>query len=94
MAELHLHSPEEKRALKIRVRKISGQLAAIERMIDQDTDCPEVLNQVVSARKGLKSFAEVIIRQHADHCISEAADQPEAHRKLRKLLVVLERYVE
>jgi|HubBroStandDraft_6_1064221.scaffolds.fasta_scaffold3765286_1 DNA-binding FrmR family transcriptional regulator len=94
MAELHLHSPEEKRALKIRVRKISGQLAAIERMIDQDTDCPEVLNQVVSARKGLKSFAEVIIRQHADHCINEAADQPEAHRKLRKLLVVLERYVE
>jgi DNA-binding FrmR family transcriptional regulator len=94
MADVHTHSPEEKRALKIRIRKIAGQLTAIERMIDEDIDCPAVLTQVVSARKGLKSFAEVIIRQHADHCITGAFDQSEAQRKLRQLLVVLERYVE
>jgi DNA-binding FrmR family transcriptional regulator len=94
MAAHHTHSPDEKRALKIRLRKIAGQIAAIERMIDADVDCPEVLTQVVSARKGLKSFAEVVIHQHTHDCIERASDPKESHRKLRELLTVLERYVE
>jgi DNA-binding FrmR family transcriptional regulator len=94
MPNLHAHSSQEKRALKIRVRKIAGQLAAIERMIDNDSDCTEVLTQVVSARKGLKSFAEVIIGQHVEQCIQDASSEAEGRRKLRELLVVLQRYVE
>jgi len=94
MAAHHTHSPDEKKALKIRLRKIAGQIAAIERMIDADVDCPEVLTQVVSARKGLKSFAEVVIHQHTHDCIEAASDPKESHRKLRELLTVLERYVE
>ena len=77
-----------------RLRKISGQLAAIERMIEQDRDCPEVLMQVVSARKALKSFAQVVIHQHAHDCIEGAAEPKEGRRKLHELLTVLERYVE
>jgi len=94
MSAHHTHPPKEKKALKIRLRKIAGQLAAIERMIDEDVDCPEVLTQVVSARKGLKSFAQVVIHQHTHDCIEGASDPTEGQRKLRELLTVLERYVE
>lgn len=94
MAAHHTHPPDEKRALKIRLRKIAGQLAAVERMIDEDRDCPEVLTQIVSARKALKSFAQVVIHQHTHHCIEGASDPKEGQRKLRDLLTVLERYVE
>ncbi len=90
----HEHSPEEKRALQSRLRKISGQLAAIERMVEEDRDCPEVLMQVVSARKALKSFAQVVIHEHAHQCIEGAADPKDRRRKLHELLTVLERYVE
>ena len=78
----------------MRLRKISGQLAAVERMIEDDRDCPEVLMQVVSARKALKSFAQVVIHQHAHQCIEGAGDPKESRRKLHELLSVLERYVE
>ena len=78
----------------LRLRKISGQLAAIERMIEEDRDCPEVLMQVVSARKALKSFAQVVIHQHAHQCINGASQPKESRRKLHELLTVLERYVE
>jgi DNA-binding FrmR family transcriptional regulator len=90
----HVHPPDEKRALQTRLRKIAGQIGAIERMVAEDCDCPEVLAQVVSVRKALKSFAEVIIRQHAAECIEHAADPKEAQRKVRELLTVLQRYVE
>ena len=54
----------------------------------------DILTQIVSARKALKSFAEVVIHQHTHECIAEASDPKEGHKKLRELLTVLERYVE
>jgi DNA-binding FrmR family transcriptional regulator len=90
----HIHPPDEKRALQLRLRKIAGQIAAIERMVEEDRDCPDVLMQVVSVRKALKSFAEMVIHQHAHQCIAGASAPNEAQRKLRELLAVLERYVE
>lgn len=90
----HHHSPDEKRSLQLRLRKIAGQIAAIERMVEEDRDCPDVLTQVVSVRKALKSFAEVVIHQHTHECIEGATDPKEGQRKLRELLTVLERYVE
>ena len=90
----HVHPPDEKRALQLRLRKIAGQLAAIEKMIAEDRDCTEVLTQVVSARKGLKSFAEVVIQQHVHECIEHASAPKEGRQRLRELLTVLQRYVE
>jgi DNA-binding FrmR family transcriptional regulator len=82
------------RALTVRVRKVGGQLRAIERMIEEDRDCAEILNQLVSARRGLKSLAEAVIQGHLRHCVGESRSSAEAQRKLRDLLTVLERYVE
>jgi DNA-binding FrmR family transcriptional regulator len=90
----HVHSPTEKRSLEIRLRKVVGQLKSVERMVEEDRDCIEILTQIVSARKALKSFAEVVIRQHTHDCIAHAADPREGQKRLRELLTVLERYVE
>jgi DNA-binding FrmR family transcriptional regulator len=90
----HIHGPAEKRSLEIRLRKIVGQLKAVEQMVQDDRDCVDVLTQIVSARKALKSFAEIVIHQHTHECIARASDPREGQKKLRELLIVLERYVE
>jgi DNA-binding FrmR family transcriptional regulator len=91
---MHLDSYEEKRALRMRLRKIAGQIGAIEKMIDEDKNAPDVLMQVLSVRKALKSFSEVVIRQHAHECLEHTPDPEVSRRKLGELLAVLERYVE
>ena len=90
----HQHPEEERRASIIRVRKVAGQLGAVERMLEQDRDCAEILTQIVSARRGLKSLAEKLIHSHVHHCIEGAHSPAESRRKLAELLTVLERYVE
>ena len=90
----HQHPEAERQAMVVRVRKVGGQLAAIERMLAEDKDCSEILTQLVSARRGLKALAEKLIHSHMHHCIEEAHNSTEAKRKLQELLVVLERYVE
>ena len=90
----HHHSAQEQKALQQRLRKVGGQIRAIERMVDEHIDCPEVLTQVISVRRALKSFAEVLIQQHTESCIAGAADPAEGQRRLKELSTVLKRYVE
>jgi DNA-binding FrmR family transcriptional regulator len=89
----HAHNPKERTALIIRLRKIRGQLQAIEKMMETDTDCAEVLMQVVSARRALKSFGDTLIKSHMHDCIEHAETVADSRRKLRAFLSVLERYV-
>lgn len=89
----HSHSQKEKTALIVRLRKIRGQLQAIEKMVEGDTDCPQVLMQVVSSRRALKSFGDEVVRSHLHECIEHAETQAESRQKMRGFLTVLERYV-
>jgi DNA-binding FrmR family transcriptional regulator len=82
----------EKRALVVRLRRIKGQVEAIEKMVEADTDCSDVLMQVVSVRRALKSFSEEMIGSHLNECIESAARPSEGRRELRSMLTVLKRY--
>ena len=62
-------------------------------MVETDVECPELLMQVVSARRAIKSFGDEIIQSHLHDCIEHAEAQAESRQKLRALLTVLERYV-
>jgi CsoR family transcriptional regulator, copper-sensing transcriptional repressor len=94
MASHHVHSLAEKRALEIRLRKVIGQLKSVEQMVQDDHECVDILTQIISARKALKSFAEVVIREHTRDCIAGASNARESQRRLRELLTVLERYID
>ena len=88
------HSPEETKALTTRLRKITGKLNAVEKMLGREYNCPDVLMQLVSARRAIKALSEKLIHSHMEHCIEQASSPADARRKLRDLLGVLERYVD
>ena len=92
MKSKHVRPGLEKRALVVRLRRIKGQIEAIEKMVESDEDCSDVLMQVVSARQALKSFSEEMIQSHLNECIEGAATEQEGRRHLRSLLTVLRRY--
>jgi DNA-binding FrmR family transcriptional regulator len=89
----HLHPQIEKDALVTRLRKIRGQVLALERLVSEDADCTDILNQVISARSALKSLGEKIIHSHAHDCIENVKDPAQGRRNLRSLITVIERYV-
>lgn len=78
----------------MRLRKISGQVSGIEKMVEDEREVPDILMQVVSVRRAMKSFADVIIRQHAHQCLDHTPDAEVSRKKLRELLAVLERYID
>ena len=92
------HCPEDpeadRRALQIRLRKIIGQLKGVETMIEGDYECAELLNQLVSARKAIKSLAEKVINDHLEHSLTNPTPGEAGRKQLRELATMLKRYVD
>lgn len=91
---MYEHPKEGTRALKLRLRKIIGQLQGIEKMMEANRDYVDLLGQLVSSRRAIKSLSEKLIHEHIHHCFENATHEAESKRSLRELLTVLERYVE
>ena len=55
-----------------RLRRIEGQVRGIERMVDEDTYCIDILTQVAAVTKALQSVAVGLLDQHVRHCVANA----------------------
>lgn len=92
------HSPEDpeadRRALQVRLRKIIGQLKGLESMVAGEYDCAELLNQLVSARKAIKSLAEKVINDHLEHSLTGPNSADLGKRQLQEVARMLKRYVD
>ena len=56
--------------LKQRLNRIAGQVAGLQKMLDEDRYCVDVLTQVSAVRSALDSFAVAVLCGHVDHCLS------------------------
>ncbi len=63
---------------RARLRRIAGQVRGIERMIDDDEYCIDVLTQVAAATKALQGIGLGLLDEHVRHCVREAAATSEA----------------
>lgn len=58
-----------------RLAKIMGQIKAIDRMIDEDVPCEDVLSQISAAKSALNKAGQVVLEGHINHCIKDAVEQ-------------------
>ena len=66
---------DDKEAVKTRLRRIEGQVRGLQRMVDEDAYCIDVLTQVSAATKALQSLALVLMDDHLAHCVADAVAQ-------------------
>jgi DNA-binding FrmR family transcriptional regulator len=69
-----------------RLRRIEGQIRGLQRMVDEDQYCIDVLTQVAAATKALQSFSLGLIEEHLAHCVVDAARKggPEGQAKVKE----------
>lgn len=64
-----------KEQLLTRLRRVEGQVRGLQRMVEADEYCIDVLTQVSAATRALQSVALGLLDQHLDHCVREAVVQ-------------------
>jgi DNA-binding FrmR family transcriptional regulator len=64
--------PEIKRRVLNRLRRIEGQVRGIQKMMDEERYCADVLTQVASVQEALRGVSRSLLHNHLQHCASEA----------------------
>ena len=87
------HSEQVKLNLKSRLNRIEGQVKAINRMIDEDVYCDDVLTQIRATRSALNSVATKLLEHHMKSCIMEKINQGTEEEAMVELLVTFQKLV-
>ena len=84
----------DKEKLRARLRRIEGQVRGVQRMIEEEKYCVDILTQISSYIHASEKVAALVLRDHMDHCVREAlADGASADEKVRELQEAVERFL-
>ena len=86
---------DDKEVIQKRLRKVEGQVRGIQRMVDEDRYCIEILEQVSAATKALQAVALGLLDDHLAHCVSDAVRKggDDATEKLNEASAAIARLV-
>jgi CsoR family transcriptional regulator, copper-sensing transcriptional repressor len=86
---------DDKEAVRRRLRRIEGQVRGLQRMVEEDRYCIDILEQVSAATRALQSVALELLDDHMAHCVADAANagDGQASAKLSEASAAIARLV-
>ena len=86
--------PEIKRAVLTRLRRIEGQVRGLQKMVDEERYCADVLTQVSSVQEALRGVGRSLLHNHLKHCATQAirsGDPGQADAMYQELMDLMSR---
>lgn len=85
----------EKNAVGKRLRRIEGQVRGLQRMVDEDAYCIDVLTQISATTKALQAVALGLLEDHLSHCVAGAIEEGGSlgQERIREAAAAIERLV-
>ncbi|MBQ7746994.1 MAG: metal-sensing transcriptional repressor [Spirochaetia bacterium] len=75
-----------------RIRKVVGQLQAVDRMVDEDKPCEDVLAQISAASSALHKIGQVVLEGHIRHCVRDGIQHGDADKTIENFTTAVERF--
>jgi CsoR family transcriptional regulator, copper-sensing transcriptional repressor len=74
-------TPEIRTANLKRLRRIEGQIRGLQKMVEEDRYCPDILMQISSVQEALRGVARALMRNHLQHCVTHSLQAGSAEQK-------------
>ncbi len=85
---------KDKEKLRNRLRRIEGQVRGVQRMVDEESYCVDVLTQISSIVSAMEKVGAILLKDHVDYCVREAIEKGEgADEKIEELTAAVERFL-
>lgn len=78
--------------LHARLKKIIGQVQAIDRLIDEDVPCEDVLSQINAAKSALHKAGQLVLEGHIKHCVRDGIQNGDADKTIENFTKAVERF--
>lgn len=73
-----------------RLKRVDGQIKAIDRMIEQDVPCEDIIIQINAAKTALHKIGQVVLEGHLNHCVKDGIEHGDAEKTIADFAKVLE----
>ena len=85
---------KDKELLQNRLRRIEGQVRGLQRMVDEESYCVDILTQIASVVSALEKVGAILLKDHVEHCVRESIENSEdADEKIEELTAAVERFL-
>jgi CsoR family transcriptional regulator, copper-sensing transcriptional repressor len=81
-----------KKAVSDRLRRIEGQVRGIQRMVDEDQYCIDILTQVNSVTAALRAVGMGLLDDHVRHCVADSIAAGDGDAKIEELMAAVTRF--
>ncbi len=83
----------DKAAVLARLRRIEGQVRGIQRMIEDERYCIDVLTQANAVKAAVEQVSILLLKDHVSHCVADAIRKGDSGAKIHELTAAIERFV-
>ena len=73
-----------------RLKRVDGQIKAIDRMIEQDVPCEDIIIQINAAKTALHKIGQVVLEGHLTHCVKDGIEHGDAEKTIADFAKALE----
>ncbi|KGX85759.1 metal-sensing transcriptional repressor [Pontibacillus litoralis] len=88
----HAKSAAEKEQLLNRLKRIEGQVRGIQKMIDEDRYCVDILVQISAINAALKKVGFTLLEKHTNHCVADAIHKGNGEEAIDELMKVVQQF--
>lgn len=88
-------NPEQKKQAVTRLKRIEGQIRGLQKMVDEDRYCIDILTQTASVVSALKGVEDLVMEQHLQTCVADAMtsdDELGKQQKIDEVMTVLSKF--
>ncbi|MBD8007121.1 metal-sensing transcriptional repressor [Bacillus norwichensis] len=90
----HVHrNPNEKKMLQNRLKRIEGQVRGIQKMVDDDRYCADILIQLTAVSSALKQVGLTLLEKHTHHCVADAIKSGDGDDAIDELMKIVNQLV-
>lgn len=73
-----------------RLKRVDGQIKAIDRMIEQDVPCEDIIIQINAAKTALHKIGQVVLEGHLNHCVKDGIEHGDAEKTIANFAKAVE----
>lgn len=91
----HGSDPEMRAAAGMRLRRIEGQIRGLQKMVEEERYCADILTQISSVQEALSGVSKLLMKNHLRHCVTHAirdGEPAEAERMYDEVLELISRH--
>jgi DNA-binding FrmR family transcriptional regulator len=91
-----METEQQKKDILLRLKRIEGQIRGLQRMVEEEIPCPDILTQVAAATSAIKKVGTVIIQTYMEECLEKTLKEPQVKKEgiLKDFQKAISRYID